>query len=456
MKDFISSRFIGYYIFIVALFAVISYALAKEMTDYFMMVVIFGVIFIIVTAIFAYMTRIYIKPIQELSKSIHSLMKGRYDEVESGSARGEVGELMDQIHLLAMDLDEVMDEQRIQSDQLSAIIENAGSGLLLLDAQGFVLYVNKKFASIFGDCPKNYVKKRYYTAFQNESIHQIIKQTYFDEQEVKDQTQVNHLHIDVLGVPIFSESNQMMGMVLVIYDITEFKRLDTMRKDFVANVSHELKTPITSIKGFAETLLTSGAKDKEVRDNFLQIILRESERMQELIDQLLLLSKMESQNPSLGMSSISVKSFIKGIEPLFIQHAKEKKLELDILIDEDLDLKVDEQGFTQVLVNLLMNAIIYTPEGGKVQFSVKGIGNRIKFTVRDTGIGIPEEEIPRIFERFYRVDQGRARSTGGTGLGLSIAKHIIEAHDGEISVQSPLGEGTLVTFTLPKEGPKIT
>jgi len=454
MNGFISKRLMGYYLLIICLLATVSLALAKEMTDHFIMAIVFGLMFFIVTVIFVYMTRVYIKPIDQLSRSISRLLDGDYVELEGRPLAGEVGKIINQVTVLSKNIHDMMEEQSLQARQLSAIIENAESGLLLIDEQGYILYVNRKFIEIFGDTPDVYKEKRYYIALHDNQIQEIIKQTFFLEEQVKGQTVMNHLHLDVIGVPIFSEGKEMRGVVLVIYDITKFKQLDIMRKDFVANVSHELKTPITSIKGFAETLLTSASGDKEAQDHFLQIILSESKRMQQLIDQLLLLSKMERKDPPLQLTDILMKDFLKKIMPLFSEYVKEKNLRLDLQIDDGIQLKADEQGLSQIIVNLLMNAIIYTKEGGKIQLLCTESNGRIKLMIKDTGIGIPEEEMPRIFERFYRIDADRGRGTGGTGLGLSIVKHIVEAHRGEITVQSTLNKGTTFTIYLPIDGPK--
>lgn len=451
MRGFISRSLIGYYLLIILALALVSLTLAREMTDLFILALVFGLVFFIITIIFIYMTRMYIKPMEELSDTLEQLLKGNLQEFDQKTLPGPLGEIHQQVNMLATNIHHIIREQGIQSRQLSTIIENTESGLLLLDEEGFILYTNRKFTEIIGETQALYQGKRYYEALQNERIPEIIRQSYFEGEIIKGQAIIRKKHLDIVSVPIFSDKEILKGIVLALYDVTKFKQLDIMRKDFVANVSHELKTPITSIKGFAETLLTIAPEDQEAREDFLKIVLSESNRMKQLIDQLLLLSKIEQEAEHLQITNIILEDLIKEIEPLFQSLAKEKNLHLDIRLEEGLELRADRQGLSQIIVNLMMNAIIYTGEGGRVELNCREEGNYIKFLIRDTGKGIPAEEIPRIFERFYRIGEDRGRETGGTGLGLSIVKHIVSAHKGTVTVESVVNKGSLFTLYLPKE-----
>jgi len=243
----------------------------------------------------------------------------------------------------------------------------------------------------------------------------------------------------------------LRGAVLVIYDITEFKKVETMRKDFVANVSHELKTPITSIKGFAETLLDGAAEEPEVRTQFLNIIFEESKRIEHLIEDLLVLSKLEKDESLINVEHIEVDYMLDDILPVVEQQALQKNIDMKVEMDQNVTLEADEEKIKQILFNLVTNAISYTPEKGSVSIKIKEEEHDVCFIVQDTGIGISEQDLPRIFERFYRVDKDRSRETGGTGLGLAIVKHIVEAHQGKIDVDSELGKGTTFKVYIPKE-----
>ncbi|MCY8418793.1 sensory box histidine kinase PhoR, partial [Bacillus spizizenii] len=227
------------------------------------------------------------------------------------------------------------------------------------------------------------------------------------------------------------------------------------RKDFVANVSHELKTPITSIKGFTETLLDGAMEDKEALSEFLSIILKESERLQSLVQDLLDLSKIEQQNFTLSIETFEPAKMLGEIETLLKHKADEKGISLQLNLPKDpLYVSGDPYRLKQVFLNLVNNALTYTPEGGSVAINVTPREKDIQIEVADSGIGIQKEEIPRIFERFYRVDKDRSRNSGGTGLGLAIVKHLIEAHEGKIDVKSEPGRGTVFTVTLKRAAEK--
>jgi two-component system phosphate regulon sensor histidine kinase PhoR len=234
----------------------------------------------------------------------------------------------------------------------------------------------------------------------------------------------------------------------VFHDITELKRLEQMRKDFLANVSHELKTPITSIKGFSETLLDGAMEDRKLREYFLTIILKESDRMQNLIADLLDLSKIEQQGFKLQMGNVNLKMLLEEIEVMLRGKAANKTIDLQLQAAQDVTIPGDPHRMKQIFLNLISNAIVYTPAGGRVVVSLETSHHWVSVKVSDTGIGIEKAEIPRIFERFYRVDKARSRNTGGTGLGLSIVKHLVEAHRGLITVESDVGVGTTFTVML--------
>jgi len=239
------------------------------------------------------------------------------------------------------------------------------------------------------------------------------------------------------------------GILIFLQDITEEKRVETIKRDFVANVSHELRTPLASIKGYSETLLDGGMDDRETLREFLRIIDRHATRMSRLIEDLLILSRIESQQSSLAVSPVDLKELIQATTTGFERQAGDKGIRVSSVLPEDLPMVAgDRDRLEQVLVNLLDNAIKYTPAGGSVGVSASGCEKGVVVDVRDTGIGIPEADMPRIFERFYRVDKARSRELGGTGLGLAIVKHIIQMHNGEIRVRSSPGRGSTFSFTL--------
>jgi two-component system phosphate regulon sensor histidine kinase PhoR len=240
------------------------------------------------------------------------------------------------------------------------------------------------------------------------------------------------------------------GAVIVLHDITDLRKLERVRRDFVANVSHEFKTPLTAIQGFAETLLAGAIDDPQNRVRFLKIILDHSRRLAHLTDDLLELSKMDADRLDLEVDRLSVSQFVQSCIETTQRTAAEKDLRVSVDLKTSLpDIAADRRRLAEVLQNLLDNAVQYTPSGGRISVSASSDGDEVEFTVSDTGIGIPKVDQPRIFERFYRVDVARSREVGGTGLGLSIAKHLVEAHGGRIWVESEVGRGSQFHFTVP-------
>jgi two-component system phosphate regulon sensor histidine kinase PhoR len=238
--------------------------------------------------------------------------------------------------------------------------------------------------------------------------------------------------------------------VLVLHDVTDLRKLERVRRDFVANVSHEFKTPLTAIQGFAETLLAGALDDPQNRVRFLEIILEHSRRLARLTDDLLRLSQMDADRLGLEIRRVGVSQFVESCVETAQRPASERDLRVSVNLSNRLpDIAADRRRLAEVLQNLLDNAIQYTPPGGQIMLSASAEGSEVTFTVSDTGIGIPQTDQPRIFERFYRVDVARSREVGGTGLGLAIAKHLVEVHGGRIWVESEVGQGSQFHFTVP-------
>ena len=241
------------------------------------------------------------------------------------------------------------------------------------------------------------------------------------------------------------------GAVLVFYDITNLRQLEKVRRDFVANVSHELRTPISSIKGYAETLLDGALEDKENARDFLKIIYSDSDRLARLINDLLDLSRIESNKFEMTLKPCPLKPIVTRVTGGLQKQAQDKEITVKIEIAEDFPyILADEARIAQVLLNLIDNAIKYNQQKGIITISAKERHGFVQVDVSDTGIGISDKDLPRLFERFYRVDKARSRELGGTGLGLSIVKHIVSAHHGEVSAQSILGQGSTFSFSIPK------
>ncbi|MBG9656589.1 two-component system histidine kinase PnpS [Cytobacillus firmus] len=397
----------------------------------------------------------YTKPIESATQVAIELTKGNYRARTYEDQEDETGMLSKSINVLARNLQEMVKSQEMQQDRLGALIENMGSGLILIDSRGYINLVNRPYKEVFNVNPSEYLYKLYYEVIEHKGITEVVEEIFMTEQKVKKQliipVNIERRYFEVYGVPIIGTNDEWKGILLVFHDITELKKLEQMRKDFVANVSHELKTPITSIKGFSETLLDGAMENKQTLNDFLNIILTESDRLQSLIQELLDLSKIEKQGFSLSIQQVDLAEVLEDVVAIMKGKAAEKEIVLEYKReDKPVYIEGDVHRLKQVFINIISNAISYTPNQGVVHISLAKTGSTVLTEIRDTGIGIEAREIPRIFERFYRVDKARSRNSGGTGLGLAIVKHLVEAHKGTISVKSEVGKGTSFIIELPK------
>ncbi|WLR50185.1 ATP-binding protein [Bacillus tianshenii] len=417
---------------------------------WWLLILSLGLAFVIILMLGIRITRQYAKPIEDATRVANELAKGNYRARTYEDRAEETGMLSQSINILARNLQQMTAAQEMQNDRLRTLIENMGSGLILIDSKGYIILVNKFIKRFFHINPKDLLYKLYHEALPHQEVIRVVEEVFMTERQVRKQLhlaiKIERRHFEVYGAPIIGENEEWKGIVLVFHDITELKRLEQMRKDFVANVSHELKTPMTSIRGFSETLLDGAMEDPELREYFINIILKESGRLQNIIKDLLDLSKVEQEGFQLNLQQVDLQSVVEDIELILRHKAEEKEIDLQLdLPEEPCLVEGDAHRIKQIFINLINNALSYTHAGGSVTVSVGKRGKYCSVSVADTGIGMKEEQIPRIFERFYRVDKDRSRNSGGTGLGLAIVKHLVEAHKGKIEVQSELGKGTVFT-----------
>ncbi|MDF2858269.1 MAG: phoR [Neobacillus sp.] len=397
----------------------------------------------------------YTKPIEAATNVAIELAKGNYRARTEANELNETSALSTSINVLAQNLQQMAKAQEMHQDRLTALIENMGAGLLLIDSRGYINLVNKGYIDIFHVDAADYLDNLYYDAIEHEDVCDLIVQVFRTEQKVSKHLRlslsIERKYFIVYGIPIIGSNNVWKGVLIVFHDITEIKKLEKMRKDFVANVSHELKTPITSIKGFSETLLDGAMNDKETLEYFLSIILKESDRLQSLIQDLLDFSKIEQHEFKLHLQEFDLVLLLKEVFTLLDSKAEAKEINFEFEFNrEQFFIQGDFDRLKQVFINLIGNAILYTPLKGRVKVSLFDNKKNARIHVIDSGVGIKKEEIPRIFERFYRVDRARSRESGGTGLGLAIVKHLVEAHHGNIEVRSNVGEGSEFIIELPK------
>lgn len=441
-----------YALIILGIVILTGIVIGQFMSNYVVLFLVLLTEYILLMSMLHYVFDKYVKPIKKATSTLDELVKGNFSARMHHPVTGSMADLLMKINKLARSLSELSLNEKIQAEQLTTVIENIQSGLVLIDERGYIHLVNKNFLSIFGGTEQDYIGYLYYDILDNEKIHKMFQQTFLYEQNIKDSIMIERdskQYFEIVGAPIFDDRNLLKGAVLVLYEITELKKLETMRKDFVANVSHELKTPITSIRGFSETLLDDDLNDKEIAKHFLRIMNEESKRLQALISDLLTLSRLEKENSRVELSHIQMKKLIDEVVPVLKEKATRHGVSLVTDIEQDLHFYADQNGVKQILINIVGNAIDYTPQDGEVLLLAEQQQNNIHLMVRDTGIGIPQEALPRIFERFYRVDKARSRNTGGTGLGLAIVKHIVELHKGNIQIHSEVNVGTTIDIYIP-------
>ena len=331
---------------------------------------------------------------------------------------------------------------------LETIAREMHTGVVVLDRNGCALYANPFFLKSFavdggveGKSVSEFIKNESLL----KSVEAFLKKRGGSSEDIEIADGARHFSVHI--VPIKDKAD--FSLILFLQDITEEKKVETIKRDFVANVSHELRTPLASIKGYSETLLDGGMDDRKTLAEFLRVIDRHATRMSRLIDDLLVLSRLESHQMTIVAAPIDLGELVFSTVKGFDKQARDKGITLSALVPEDLPKALgDRDRLEQVMVNLLDNAIKYTPSGGSVSVSACQESAAVRVDVGDTGIGIPAEDISRIFERFYRVDKARSRELGGTGLGLAIVKHIIQGHNGRLHVESRPGKGSVFSFSI--------
>lgn len=375
--------------------------------------------------------------------------------------RDELGQLGEAINTMAGSLQQQMEQLSENENRLMSVIDNMISGIVVIGRDDRIVLMNRAAEEILGIPASQAIGSVYDKLKQPLPFEQLVTDCIYQGAHIRDEIVLYYpteRTIDIHIIPLKQESLSSSGLVIVLHDITAIRRLERMRSEFVANVSHELKTPVAAVKGFAETLLSGTVKDESTARSFLQIIYDESERLNRLIGDILELSKIESKREPLHLVPIELNEFLHSIVEMMKPEAQRKAISLTLHAPSGIYIEGDEDRLRQVILNLLSNAIIYTPEHGKVKVELTTLGgqgeheedyDRVAISVTDTGIGIPKKDLPRIFERFYRVDKARSRSSGGTGLGLSIVKHLVELHGGSIHVESDHGYGSKFTVELP-------
>lgn len=396
----------------------------------------------------------YTEPVDAAIKMAQELSKGNYRARTYEDEFNANLPLSNTLNMLARNLQDLTTTRKVEDERLKTLIENMGSSLMMIDREGSVTIVNRVFLERFSLEVTDVQDKVFRTIGLPSTVTAFIDHVFLTEMPYRKQIQVTlgteTRHNEAYGAPVIGDHGRWLGVVIVLHDITDLIRLEQVRKDFVANVSHELRTPITSIKGFSETLLDGAYKDEGMLLSFLEIIHKESNRLQMLVQDLLELSKIEQQSYAITLMPTSMSDIIFRGAELTAQRLEDKNMAFNVEIEKDVMVSGDANRLMQVVTNLITNAINYSPENTVVTIRLKEDETYGILEIEDQGIGIEEKEIPRLFERFYRVDRARSRNSGGTGLGLAIVKHFVEAHHGKIAVKSQVGKGTNMIVTIPK------
>ncbi len=391
-------------------------------------------------------------PLEELTRSATRIALGDLRHRIFTSDQGEIGQLQHAINFMAEKQQEKLSEIEDKKSKLEAVLANMTSGIIVVNKKCYVNMINQAAENMLNVQTDQVLGKTCLAIMRNKELQGDLEKVLLSGKVL-----VREIHLEkpverfiqVVSAPIY-HGKSLKEAVMVLTDISTIKQLEKMRSQFVANVSHELKTPLTSIKGFVETLQSGVVSDQETADRFLSIIATETERLSRLIEDILELSKIESNKKLVKLEPVNLNSLIEATVQQLANEAAKKKLAVYADISEQYQVIANNDGLKQVFLNLLQNAINYTPPGGQIDIQVLDGANQVQVSIADTGIGIPQEDLPRIFERFYRVDKARSRQEGGTGLGLSIVKHLVESFGGSIWAKSQEGKGSTFYFTLTK------
>ncbi len=408
---------------------------------------------LILSILFYVLNTRLVRPLKHIANAAEQISMGNHDKVPHIYSNDELGKLSYSLNSISQQLKETLFQVKDTKNIDQAILNSMTDGVIAVNKQGEVIFINHVIEEIFNVKQNDCYGQNILGVIRKYEVEEIFKKTLESKQPLVREIKLINPEpkfFRLQATPLLADDNTHGGVLILLHDITERKQLEDMRTEFVTNISHELRTPLTSIKGFLETLLTGALEEPETAQRFLNIMYKETERLANLVDELLRLSKIEERRVIHRWQKIQLNEIINTVSTMFMSQAKEKNIDLQVDTDPGL-LPVfgDPDMLTQVVINLVDNAIKYTPPGGEVHIESVNEGSHVRVVVWDTGIGIPPESLPRVFERFYRVEQTRARELGGIGVGLAIVKHIVKAHGGQVFAESEVGKGSVFSFTLP-------
>ncbi|MCZ8517631.1 cell wall metabolism sensor histidine kinase WalK [Paenibacillus filicis] len=393
------------------------------------------------------------RPIQEITRQATKVAEGRFDEQVRVLGKDEIGQLGSTFNFMTERLKEALSLNEEEKEKLASILSNMNDGLIAADEHGRVIVINRRAKQIL-QVNEEASRGMYLTALlgvtpdllrpaEGGGDKTAMLRLFQEDEE-------GPLYVRATFTAIHGKTQGGAGTIVMLQDVTGMEKLEQSRREFVANVSHELRTPLTTIKSYLEALEDGAMEEPQLAGKFVGVARNETDRMIRLVTDLLQLSRLDSKQAIISKESTIVEDMLEEAADRFSFQLEQRSIEVEIEVDPQVeDLMLDRDRIDQVLDNLVSNAIKYTPDGGHIRIHAGCRDKALEISVQDNGIGIPKKDLERIFERFYRVDKARSRSMGGTGLGLSIAREIVKAHGGSIQLESELGVGTKVTFTLP-------
>ncbi len=394
------------------------------------------------------------RPVVQMQSVARAMSAGNFSDRAPIRSPDEIGQLGRALNVMAASLQDRLADVQQERAKVAAILDGMVEGVIAVDGRDHVLLLNERARGMLwvsGDR----AGKPFLEVVRNVDLHELLRQTRAAGEGVPSRRELRltglvERRLQANAVPLRLGADEV-GVVMVLHDLTELRRLEQVRTEFVANVSHELRTPLTAIQGYLETLLSGALEDRANARRFLEIVARHTERLGRLLNDLTDLSNIELGKVSLRIEPTPLGEIVDSVFGIIRLRAQSSGVTLEVALPPDVPpVKADRDRLAQILINLVDNAVKYTPAGGRVTVSAQRTPpDLVELAVGDTGVGIPAADLPRITERFYRVDKARSRELGGTGLGLAIVKHLVIAHGGELRIESEVDKGTTVRFTLP-------
>ncbi|MFC1884340.1 ATP-binding protein [Thermodesulfobacteriota bacterium] len=394
-------------------------------------------------------------PLEQIEAWAKATAQGDFKSTPPSLRSEEIGALSDTVNLMALELRDRIKTVTRQKSEFEAVLSSMVEAVIAVNTAEQIIISNSAAARMFSFDAEEGHGRSFQEIIRNSALHSFVKASLESETPLENDilhTAGEDRILKAHGTMLRDSEGQRMGALIVLNDVSRLQKLENIRRDFTANVSHEIQTPLTAIKGFVETLLDGGADKQEDLERFLRIISKHVERLQAIIEDLLSLSRLEkeAERHELTLSETVLLNVLESARQACHMKAKEKKIQIELNCSKNIIAKLDPQLFEQAIVNLLDNAIKYSDEGSKIKVMCKSTEASLSLKIIDQGCGIEKKHLPRLFERFYRADKARSSQLGGTGLGLAIVKHIVQAHNGKVSVESRFGEGSVFTIFLPQ------